>query len=384
MTRPFDPEFDVIYSDEVAQLGDDPRRLRRLFAAGHLIRVRRGAYVLTERWLAADERMRHLARVHAASHHARERFVVAGTSAAAVWDAPVFAPYGDVVEVLDGYRGGGRSEPGVRRLTSAAEHDHAVTLGRLEVTDVARTAIDLAAGRPLPEALAAIDWAISHRTPDSTTPAVIRDRLRAMGPRRGVRVVWRAAELAVGDSGSGGESYARGVVHELGFEAPVCQLEVVDAVGRMFADFAWPGCRVIVEFDGWLKYADPRFNHGDPLEKVRRERARDARLRALGWTVVHAGWAEVRDAPRLARLLADAGVPRRFPLVAGRAGSATTVPATTAPASAAPATAAPSSTAPAGETPSGREAFSPPRGRGSSRATSEAMRAVASADRVER
>lgn len=255
MTRPFDPEFDVIYSDEVAQLGDDPRRLRRLFAAGHLIRVRRGAYVLTERWLAADERMRHLARVHAASHHARERFVVAGTSAAAVWDAPVFAPYGDVVEVLDGYRGGGRSEPGVRRLTSAAEHDHAVTLGRLEVTDVARTAIDLAAGRPLPEALAAIDWAISHRTPVATTLAVIRDRLREMGPRRGVRVVWRAAELAVADSGSGGESFARGVVHELGFEAPVCQLEVVDAVGRMFADFAWPGCRVIVEFDGWLKYS---------------------------------------------------------------------------------------------------------------------------------
>jgi hypothetical protein len=311
MTRPFDPEFDIIYSGEVAQASDDPRRLRRLFATGHLIRVRRGAYVLAERWRTADERMRHVARVHAAAHDAHGPFVVAGCSAAAVWDAPVFGAFGEVVEVLDGYRGGGRSEPGVRRLTSAAAHDYAVPHGRLEVTDIARTAIDLAAGRPLPEALAALDWAISRRTVGATSIAVIRDRLSEMGPRRGARAVWRAAELAVRDSGSGGESYARGVIHELGFELPVTQLEIVDALGVLFADFAWPASKVIVEFDGWMKYADARFNHGDPLEKVRRERERDARLRALGWTVVHINWKDLKDPPRLARLLADAGVPRR-------------------------------------------------------------------------
>src|SRR5690606_25078494 len=117
--------------------------------------------------------------------------------------------------------------------------------GRLEVTDIARTAIDLAAGRPLPEALAALDWAISRRTVGATSIAVIRDRLSEMGPRRGARAVWRAAELAVRDSGSGGESYARGVIHELGFELPVTQLEIVDALGVLFADFAWPASKVI-------------------------------------------------------------------------------------------------------------------------------------------
>lgn len=311
MTRPFDPEFDIIYSDEVARAGDDPRRLRRLFAAGHLIRVRRGAYVLKDRWGAADERHRHLAYVLAAAHDARERFVVAGLSAAAVWEIPVFRSFGTVVEVLDDYKGGGRSEPGVRRLTAAARHGYAVERFGVAVTDLARTTIDVAAGRPLPEALAALDWACSTRNPDATTVSHIRDRLGEMGPRRGLRAVWRAAALAVANAGSGGESYGRGVLHELGFEQPVTQLEVRDAVGAMFPDFAWPARRVLAEFDGFVKYVDPRFNHGDPLEKLRRERAREARLRALGWTVLRITWQDLKDPARLARMLVAAGVPRR-------------------------------------------------------------------------
>lgn len=310
MIRPFDPEFDILYADEVARSGDDPRRLRRLFAGGQLHRVRRGAYVVAERWDAADARSRHLARVHAAAHDSRAEFVIAGVSAAAVWEVPVFREFGDTVEVLDTYRGGGRSEPGVRRLTASAAHAHPVVRGRLTVTDLPRTVIDAACGRPLPEALAALDWAISQRNERRTTISAIRDRLAEMGKRAGIRQVWRAAELAVDDSGSAGESYARGVVHELGFEAPVTQLELRDAEGAMYPDLAWPECRVLGEFDGFVKYADPRFNHGDPMEKLRRERAREARLRALGWTVVRMSWSDVRDPGGLARLLASAGVPR--------------------------------------------------------------------------
>jgi len=311
MTRDFDPEYDIIYTDELARAGDDPRRLRRLFAAGQLVRIRRGAYVLASRWEAADERHRHLARVFAAAHDARSRFIVAGVSAAAVWETPVFRPFGTEVEVLDDYRGGGRSERGVRRLTAAAKHAHPVRRGGIEVTDLARTTVDAGAGRSLPEALAAIDWAISDRNPEATTVSAIRGRLSEMGRRRGLRPAWRATELAVANSGSGGESYCRGVIHELGFEAPVTQLELVDDQGAMYPDFAWPGCRALAEFDGFVKYADPRYNQGGPLEKLRRERAREARLRRLGWLVVRITWAELRDPPGLARLLASAGVARR-------------------------------------------------------------------------
>ncbi|QNO37852.1 hypothetical protein H4J02_02070 [Protaetiibacter sp. SSC-01] len=311
MTRPFDPQFDILYADEVARAGDDPRRLRKLFAAGYLHRVRRGAYVIKERWDAADARQQHLARVYAAAHDAREEFVVAGVSAAAVWDVPLFDPYGVDVEVLCEYCGGGRSEPGVRRLTASAEHASAIGHAGLVVTDLPRTVIDVACGRPLPEALAAVDWGISARNPARTSIAAIRDLMGDIGKRPGIRQVWRATELAVPDSGSGGESYARGVIHELGFEAPTTQLELRDAEGSMFADFGWLEVRVLGEFDGFVKYADARFNHGDPLEKLRRERGREARLRALGWTVVRITWADVRDPGALARILASAGVPRQ-------------------------------------------------------------------------
>lgn len=311
MARPFDPRFDILYSDEVARAGDDPRRLRRLSAAGHLHRIRRGAYILAERWEGADQRQRHLAHVYAAAHDARGEFIVAGISAASVWGVPTFRELGATVEVLERYRGGGRSEPGVRRLTAAAEHASAIMRDGLQVTDLPRTVIDAACGRPLPEALAVVDWAISRSNPDATATWIIRDRLSEMGKRAGVRQVWRAAELAVTDSGSAGESFARGVVHELGFPAPVTQLEVADDIGAMYPDFAWPEYRVLAEFDGFVKYADPRYNHGDPLEKVRRERSREARLRALGWTIVRITWADLQDPPRVARLLYAVGVPRR-------------------------------------------------------------------------
>ncbi|QEO09292.1 type IV toxin-antitoxin system AbiEi family antitoxin domain-containing protein [Protaetiibacter larvae] len=311
MTRSFDPEFDILYADEVARAGDDPRRLRRHYASGHLIRIRRGAYVVTPLWEAADERQRHIARVLAAAHDAVRPYVAAGISAAAVWDAPVFIPFGAVVEIVDGYRGGGRSEPGVRRATAAAEFAYPVRRMGIDVTDVARTAIDLATRSTFPAALAAMDWAISAANPDATSVAVVRDRLREMGARPGARTAWRAAESAVSNSGSGGESFGRGVIHDLGFVDPVTQLELRDAEGAMYADYAWPDVKVLVEFDGFVKYRDPRFNHGDPLEKLRREREREARLRALGWTVVRITWADLQDPPRLARLLATVGVPRR-------------------------------------------------------------------------
>jgi len=315
VTRPFDPEFDILYAREVAAAGDDPRRLRKLHARGHLIRIRRGAYALASRWEAADDRLRHVARVLAAAHDAVTPFLVAGRSAAALWDAPIFGSFGRTVEVLDTYRGGGRSEPGVGRSTSAPRHGNPVTRYGVDVTDVPRTAIDLACASPFPEAVAAMDWAISSTNADSVTVGIIRDRLSEIGRRPGARMAWRAADLAISTSGSAGESYARAVVHELGFEAPIAQFDVVDGLGSMYPDFAWPAIRVLAEFDGFAKYADPRFNHGDPVEKVRRERAREARLRALGWTIVRVGWADVKDPARVGRLLASAGVPKRLEFV---------------------------------------------------------------------
>ena len=321
MTRLFDPEYDILYTADVARAGDDPRTLRRLHAQGHVHRIRRGAYALSTQWDAADARTQHIAHVLAAVHDSVRPVVIAGVSAAALWNAPTFTgfdsgtEFGAEVQVLDAYRGGGRSEPGVRRLTRFVELASPVVRFGVQVTDVARTAIDLSRGAKLPVALAVCDWAISVTNPDATTVSVIRDRLTQMGSSHGARPVWRALELAVPNSGSAGESFFRGVVHELGFERPVTQWECRDERGVMFMDLVWERVRVAVEFDGLVKYRDPRYLHGDALETIRREKERESRLRALGWTVVRATWADLQDPPRLARILAGAGVPRRLEFV---------------------------------------------------------------------
>ena len=69
----------------------------------------------------------------------------------------------------------------------------------------------------------------------------------------------------------------------------VPQVEVRDARGVVVARVDWlvEGTRVVVEFDGKVKFAD-----GDPA-RLWAEKKREDRLRALGYTVVRITWADL-------------------------------------------------------------------------------------------
>lgn len=302
---------DVILTSEVRRLGGDPYALRRAFERRELVRLRRGAYCRHEQWESWSDRARHLARVMAASRQAVGDFVVAGVSAAAVWGMPVRDPFPREVTALDRYRGGGRSEPGVRRVTVGAESARIVRIGELTVTDLPRTALDVARAVPFRDAVASVDWALWRKNPLAVTSDDLRHELTRLSPRFGGRHLERVIEFASPLSDSFGESMGRSGIHEAGFAPPVLQYEIRDAEGLMVADYAWPEARVLGEFDGEVKFTDPRYNGGDPVKKVREQRRREARLRQLGWTIVRLEWADVLDLPRLAGLLSGAGVPRR-------------------------------------------------------------------------
>jgi hypothetical protein len=302
---------DVILTSEVRKLGGDLHALRRAFECRELVRLRRGAYCIHERWESWSDRERHLARVVAASRQAVEPFVAAGVSAAAVWGMPVRDPFPRDVTVLDIHRGGGRSEPGVKRATVGAATARTVEIGGLLVTDLARTALDVARRVPFRDALGSVDWALWRKNPQAVTHDDLRADLRRLAPRIGARHLESVVDFATNLSDSFGESMGRGGIHEAGFAPPVLQFEIRDAEGLMVADYAWPDARILGEFDGEVKFTDPRFNGGDPLERLREQRRREARLRQLGWTIVRIEWADVVDLSRLSRLLSGAGVPRR-------------------------------------------------------------------------
>lgn len=75
----------------------------------------------------------------------------------------------------------------------------------------------------------------------------------------------------------------------------------VEAEGRRFrADFRIKGTRVLLEFDGRVKYAD-----GDGRVLFDEKQREDA-LRRAGWIVVRVIWAEFLDPARLRRRVRDA------------------------------------------------------------------------------
>jgi hypothetical protein len=294
----------VILTADVRRVGGDLSSLRAAFERGHLVRLRRGAYCWRPTWENWSDRDRHVARVLAVVAQARQGVVVAGVSAAAVWGLPTRDHFPEVVTVLDRYRGGGRSEPGVRRDTVGAATATVVDVGGIPVTDVARTALAVARTAAFPDAVATLDASLDRRSPGAVTRADLDADLVRFDPRVGRAHLARAVEFATDLSDSYGESWARAVIHEAGFPPPALQFEQRDAEGSMFADFAWPEFGVLGEFDGESKFTDPEMSGGDPLGRLRAQRRREARLRGLGWTVVRFEWADTFDPARVIRLLA--------------------------------------------------------------------------------
>lgn len=75
------------------------------------------------------------------------------------------------------------------------------------------------------------------------------------------------------------ESEARLVMIDGGLQMPELQYEVVDGNGELRRlDFAWPDCRVAVEYDGVDWHANP--------DAVRNDRRRRLALQDVGWTVI--------------------------------------------------------------------------------------------------
>lgn len=303
----------LIFSDVVRAVGDDPRELRRAHDRGELIRVRRGAYCLREAWDAATRVDRHILSIHAVMRSSKTPLLVAGASAAALWGMPFAARWPADVIVQAPYRGGGKSEPGVRQTSSGFDPDSATIRGGMPVTSLARTALDVARPLEFSRAVSVIDWALWRKNP----LAVSRDQIAAALERahfvRGERGLVTLIEFATDLSDSVGESRARAGIHRLGFEAPTLQVRFVDSQGEMFTDFHWESVNIAGEFDGKVKYTRNEFTKGDPGEVAWREKRREDRLRRQLSGFVRILTEHVERPNLLERLLTEVGVPRERP-----------------------------------------------------------------------
>jgi hypothetical protein len=189
------------------------------------------------------------------------------------------------------------------------------------VTTLARTALDVARGRTLPDALVVVDSA-ARRIIHEATGCDLRD-LRKPHVRIELRQIaadaldeafaelwtWPGTVVARGAIGlmdpaseSPRESRSRAWMHEAKLPAPQIAYEVRGASGALyFSEFAWPDRRVLGEVDGAGKYGS---TEAEVRRALRAERHRQADLEDAGWRVVR--WTSVEPRPVVLRRLARA------------------------------------------------------------------------------
>jgi very-short-patch-repair endonuclease len=164
--------------------------------------------------------------------------------------------------------------------------------GPIAVTSALRTAIDLA-GIVVPEVLeVAIESALRRGL---FTVGQLRWRADAlMGPgRRGsseLRALLDRHDLGRADSGW--EVRTAQVLEAAGFGPPVRQHPIYDGAAVVArADLAYPGAKLVIEYDSDQWHSGTERRHADA--------ARRNRLRALGWTVIEVTPATLRRPTQL-------------------------------------------------------------------------------------
>jgi hypothetical protein len=313
-----DRQFGAFASRDAVRVGYTYEEVQREVARGRWVRLRRGVYAERAVVEAAggDPVARHRLECAAVLVRLGGRPVVSHASAARLGGLVVPSSHPEVVRLTDDVqwrRGRGYD---VARATLPLSDVRA--MGAFRVTAPARTLVDCARGWALEDAVVAMDAALhaellSHR---ELTAAVLAETHWV-----GIGDAARAAGLADGRAESPLETLGRLRIVGSGLPSPELQVEIRDARGLVGRVDAWyEEAAVAVEFDGLVKYEDPRDGRSPARvlwdEKRREDRLRDLDIRVVRVVRADLGPAWERVCARLASLLAAPLTgPRRFTVV---------------------------------------------------------------------
>lgn len=297
------------------------RQLSKRAAAGELVRVRHGLYLLADAWDALPRWHKYRIEIQAVHELALRSPIFAHESAAQIMGLPLISIPNRVQTLVPPGQGGCRSSNGVQRMEALAGDPEPWEMYGLLLTPPVQTARDLAVRLPLSHSLPAMDRVLAQQilpgSPVNVPLTFQREHVRAaieLLPNATARTrAQRVLAVADGKSQSAGESLSRAIMIEHGFPQPSLQREFRDGLGRIgFPDFDWEEFKTLGEFDGHEKYSAQRYLNGkSPAQTVIEEKNRENRLRALGYNVVRWEWQDLRNPQRLIRLLREAGLPSK-------------------------------------------------------------------------
>ena len=290
----------VFSTADAARLGLDSNALRRLVREGRCLRLTRGWFAVHDGLAISAERL-HVLRARALGRQYAARAAVSHHSLLLLTALPTYAAdlaNVHLTSVVDPFRADvetgavSRRNATVRR-PGVVVHEPLAGLrlgpssdgpasGRMRVVPVA---VALVQGGLLGGAEAFLVPADAAVRSGATTREELAEVSTLFCGHTGIGPVRAALSWVDGRHESPGETRTAHLLRSLGFELEP-QVELV-VEGRLYRpDFRVRGTRVLVEFDGAVKYA----GGGDALFA---EKQREDALRRAGWVVVRIIWADL-------------------------------------------------------------------------------------------
>lgn len=294
----------ILLRRDAVAAGVDDNALRRAVDAGYLVRLRQGVYALAAVWEAAGPIDRHRLLLEGVRLLYDDNVAASHVSACVEQGGPTWGLDLSVVHLTSLTGKGERSAGKVVHHRGTCLASDITRDDQGWITAPARTALDTACLVNQESAVAVVDWYLQTRLTTIQDLRQMHARMTEWPESLGLH---RVLALVDGKAESVGETRTRLMCRTHGLPAPIPQYEIRDHNGRLAGrvDFAWPEFRVILEFDGMIKYH--RFRRpGETIEQmVMREKQREDLLRELtGWTMIRITWADLaRPEATVARIL---------------------------------------------------------------------------------
>jgi very-short-patch-repair endonuclease len=290
--------FGAFTARDAYDCGYHRESLSRLARAGPVLRVGPSAYVDRARYEAAAPERQHEMATRAVVRTFEGRVYASHYSALTLMALPVFGAPLDHIHVARARDSLSRRRPGLSMHTAYGPRAGQL-VGRTPSVTPALAVLGTAMACGIEAGVVAADAALAA---GKTTRDDLNTWLGRLSRHPDVTQAREVVRLGDGRSESVGESRARLLLRALRFQ-PTPQVEIRDEHGRLIGrvDFLLERERVIVEFDGLMKYADA---HG--REALAAEKSREDRMRALGYEFVRLTWADLSRPAVVERLMRQA------------------------------------------------------------------------------
>lgn len=274
--------------------------IAKALRSGEWVRIRRGAYLpvgdlpSAESRAPQDDHRIHLATVAAVSAQGRGNSTISHTSAALVlgaflWRCP------SRVHLTQPISASSTRAPDIVRHKASLREDEVVIRSGIRVTSQVRTLVDCLTTMSALAGLVVADSFLAKGVDRAVAAAALAERGRCNGVRT-ARMV-----LAAGDAGaeSPGETHLRFVMWASGLPRPETQVRVPTHLGDFWADLGWSRWRVLLEYDGMVKYQERA--DGAPSDALFREKRRQDAITEAGYKILRVTKYDLRDPDRVVR-----------------------------------------------------------------------------------